>query len=151
MIAIYMCVTECVHEIRRFQITFPGDQAEQERVARNIERDTEEDICASLIKLKAEFSINHIELEESMTWREGHRIDFRRMPCCDDVPPGIRVVDDAVNDVFELIGKRAVRSFPCPPLSAVDIAEITVFFCECIFFQYAFFKTFHFILVDSIE
>src|SRR5699024_9355252 len=105
MIAVYVRITECVNEIRGLQITFSGDQMEQECIACNVKRNSEEDIRTSLIQLKAEFSIVHIELEESVAWREGHRLVFGRVPCCDDMPSGIRVVTDAVADVFELIGK----------------------------------------------
>src|SRR5699024_12412920 len=105
MIAVYVRITECVNEIRGLQITFSGDQMEQECIACNVKRNSEEDIRTSLIQLKAEVSIVHIELVESVAWRVGHRIEFCVDECCDDIPSEIGVVTHAVDAAFELLGK----------------------------------------------
>src|SRR5699024_8349910 len=105
MIAVYVRITECVNEIRGLQITFSGDQMEQECIACNVKRNSAEDIRTSLIQLKSEFSIHHIELEESVARCEGHRADFEGVPCYDDMPSIAPVVAEALDDVFDRTGK----------------------------------------------
>jgi hypothetical protein len=59
-----------------------------------------------------QFAVRDVELEQAMTRRQRHLVDFRRVPRRNDVAARIRVVDDAGNQVGDLIDMAAVSRRP---------------------------------------
>ncbi len=91
-----------------------GDHVRQQRVGRNVERDAEEHVCGTLIQLAGQLarrtvsSGRHIELEESVARRQGHVVDFGRVPGGGDMAPGIRVVPDGRDNLGDLVDAATV-------------------------------------------
>ena len=81
MVVVDMCVTERVDEITWFQSRHLSHHEKKQRVARNVERHSQEKVSTSLIKLQTQFSVCHIELEEAVAWRKIHVVDIRHIPC----------------------------------------------------------------------
>jgi len=65
-----------------------------------------------LIELAGEFSIGDIELEKTMTWRQGHFIDQRRVPCRYDQAPRIGISMQHLEKIRNLIDMAAIRRRP---------------------------------------
>jgi hypothetical protein len=87
MIPVNMCIPESMDEFARHQ---PGDlrhHHEQQRIGSNIERNSQENICASLVKLTGKLVPGHIELEKYMTGWQSHVVQIGHIPCTDKVTP----------------------------------------------------------------
>ena len=103
------------------------EHVRQERVARDVERDAEEDVGAALVDLAAQaFAARHVELEERVARREGHPRNLRDVPGAHDDPPRVRVLAEQPHDLRDLVDVAAVGGRPAPPLHAVDRAELAV-------------------------
>ena len=79
-----MAVTAGPNKVTDIQITLLSNHVREQRIARNVKRNTEEDVAASLIKLAGEFPLSHIELEEHVARRKRHLLNFSDIPCGDD-------------------------------------------------------------------
>ena len=66
-------------EVARFQPRLLRDHQRQERVARDVERNAEEQIGAALVELARQLAIRHVELEQCMARRECHLRDVGRV------------------------------------------------------------------------
>src|SRR5262245_13425657 len=59
-----------------------------------------------------------------MARRERHPVDLARVPGGDDLPPGVRVFADELDEVGDLVDVAAVGALPVAPLLAVNGTEV---------------------------
>ena len=62
-----------------------------------------------------------------MAGREGHEVEFRRIPGRDDETAAVGIFLDVGHDAGDLIDDGAIESAPGAPLRAIDTAEVTIF------------------------
>ena len=115
-----MAVAACPDKVTDIQITLLRNHVREQRIARNIKRNSEEDIAASLIELAGQLSLSHIELEEHMARRECHLVNLSDIPGRDDQSTGVRIRFNLMNQIGNLINITALRGFPVAPLNTVD-------------------------------
>ena len=99
----------------------------EEGVGGNIERNTQEYIGRTLIKLAAEATVGYIELEKDMAGREVHQGQFAYIPCRNKEAAGVRVAFYLVDEVSDLVDVRAVGAAPRTPLVTVNGSQLPVF------------------------
>ena len=99
MVFINMGITQRVDEVATLQISHLRYHLQQKCVRRNVERDSEENVCASLIELEAQFSIRHIKLEQRVAWGKCHAVYLCHVPCRNNQAAGIRVLLDHLHNV----------------------------------------------------
>ena len=121
-----VCIAEGVDEVARLQFAHLRHHHGEQRVARDVERHTEEDIGAALVELARQFSICDIKLEESMAGRQRHAVQLAHVPRGDDDAARIRVVFDLLDGDLDLVDHAAIHSFPRAPLLAIHRAEVAV-------------------------
>jgi hypothetical protein len=63
MVPVEVKVAEAVHKLPDTQVALLGEHVGEERIARDIERDAQEQVRAALIELAGEPSFDNIELE----------------------------------------------------------------------------------------
>src|SRR6266566_3606420 len=69
MVHVQMCITDGVDKFTRHQFRNMCDHMCEKRITRNIKRNTEEGIAATLIELAGQFSLHNVKLEQTMTRR----------------------------------------------------------------------------------
>ena len=69
MIVVEVRVAEGVDELAGLKAGYLRHHLREQRVARDVERDTEEDVGAALVELAAQLSVSDEELEEAMARR----------------------------------------------------------------------------------
>src|SRR5690554_598187 len=140
VVAVQVAVAEGVDEFAHFQITLLGDHVGQQRVAGDVERNSQEQVGTALVKLTRQLAVGHIELEQAVAWGQGYaalfhvvlRADgfvgkFGRVPGGDDQAPGVGFGADLVDDFADLVDNAAVVALPAAPLFTVDGAQVAVF------------------------
>src|SRR5690554_3232947 len=140
VVAVQVAVAEGVDEFAHFQITLLGDHVGQQRVAGDVERNSQEQVGTALVKLTRQLAVGHIELEQAVAWGQGHaalfhvvlRADgfvgkFGRVPGGDDQAPGVGFGANLVDDFADLVDNAAVVALPAAPLFTVDGAQVAVF------------------------
>ena len=122
-------VAEGVDEVACFQPADLGDHDGEQRVAGDVEGDSEEEIGAALVELAGKFAALGIdvELEEAVAGRQGHEVKLAGIPGADHEASAGGVVLDLFDDLFDLVDAAAFGRFPVGPLGAVDAAEVAVF------------------------
>src|SRR4051812_44068577 len=132
-------------ELAHLEPDLLSDHVRQQRVARDVERHTEEEVGAALVELAGQPAVGDVELEEGVARRQRHLWDVADVereeggPRCHpslgdaaEVPGGDedRSGAGAAPKRLEQRGARvevpAVRRRPAPPLNAVDGAEVAV-------------------------
>ena len=61
-----------------------------------------------------------------MAWRQGHLVDETRVPGADDVTAAVGVVLQLLDELDDLVCRRAVGVGPRAPLVTVDRPEVSV-------------------------
>ncbi|MNC04864.1 hypothetical protein D3C75_523140 [compost metagenome] len=113
-------------EVAHGQIALLGHHVGQQGVARDVERQTEEDVAAALIELAGELAVRHIELEEGVTRGERHLVQLTHVPGGDYDAARIRVVLDVIHRLLDLVDDGAIGRRPGAPLGTIDRAQIAV-------------------------
>src|SRR3989440_8792861 len=122
-----MQIAKGMDEVARRKIHNLRHHHRKQRVRGDIERNTEKQICASLIKLTTKFAVLYVKLEEEMTRRQRHFVDFRRIPRAHYQAPALRICFDLRDQIIDLVHARAVRAAPVAPLRTIDATEIASF------------------------
>lgn len=86
MVAVDVDVTHRMDEISGLQSAYLGNHHSQESIGRDIERNSQEDICAALVQLTTQLSVDDVKLEHRMARRQGHLVHFGRVPGAHDEP-----------------------------------------------------------------
>ena len=98
----------------------------KQSIRSNIERYTQENICAALVELAAEPAIGHIKLEQCVARAETHFGQVGYIPCVHDHAAAVGIGFYLVQHIFYLVIDLAVSTGPAAPLMAVYRAEATV-------------------------
>ena len=126
MVLVKVQVAERVDEFAGFQTANLRHHQGEQRVAGDVERHAEKQIRAALIKLAAQFAVEHVELKQRVAGRQPHLVQFAGIPGGDDVPPAVGILLDLLDDVVDLVEGATVGRAPVAPLRAVDAAEAAV-------------------------
>ncbi len=109
-----------------------GEHHRQQRIARDVEWDPEEDVRRSLVELAAEAvraAVLHgldRELEQAVARGQRHLVDLPDVPRTHQMPPAAGIVGQPVEQQPDLIDLPPVRRGPGPPLLAIDRPQFAV-------------------------
>lgn len=132
MIQVQVRISERMDEFADIEIAHLRDHVCQECVGCDVEWHTEEDISAALIQLTTQRRSStcgrgsDVKLKQQMTRRQCHFRKIGDVPRADDQTTRVRVRLDLLNDLCDLIVDCAIRTFPSPPLLAVDRPEVAL-------------------------
>ena len=127
MVVVDVAVAARPDEVARLEVALLREHVREERVARDVERDAEEDVGAALVDLAAEsLAAGDVELEERVAGRERHPWDLGDVPGAHDDPPRVGVLAEEPHDLCDLVDMAAVGRRPAAPLHAVDGPELAV-------------------------
>jgi len=119
-------VPERVDELTDFQSALLGNHVRQQRVAGDVERNTQEQVSASLVQLARQFPFAHVELEHHMAGRKCHVVNLVYVPRRHYVSTRIGVGADRLEHVGDLVDASTVQTRPTAPLRTVHWPEIAV-------------------------
>ena len=126
VIRVEMQVAERVDEIARLQITDLRHHQRKQRVAGDVERDTQKNIRAALVKLATQFALADVKLKQRVTRRQRHALDLAGIPRADDESAAVGIFFDLRDDVLDLVDAASISGAPVAPLRAIDATEIAV-------------------------
>ena len=132
MVAVDVAVAAGPDEIADVEVALLGQHVRQQRIARDVERDAEEDVGAALVELAAEPGAagrrggRDVELEEGVARQQRHLRQVGDVPGADDDPARIGIGLELLDDVGDLVDVAAVGRRPRAPLHAVHRAEVAV-------------------------
>lgn len=147
MVVVDVNISKGVHEVPELEACYLRDHAGQQGVGRDVERDAQEQVGASLIKLAGQLPVDDIELEQRMARGKLHLPYLHRVPPGYDQAPAVRVGLDPLHhvgklvDSFDLYGgdllnyhvsplsdfpHRKVYRAEVAPLLSVDGAQVAV-------------------------
>ena len=130
VVQIQVRVTQCVHELAGRKAGHLGNHQGEQGIGGDVKGNTQENICATLIKLTGQGAVIHVELEEGMAGGKGHFVDLTRVPGADDHAPRVGVGLDLFHYAGNLVYGRAVGRTPCAPLHAVfPLNHFLALFC----------------------
>src|SRR5215218_4599532 len=101
MVRVEVAIAARPHEDAGLQPALPGKHVRQQCVGSDVEWHAEEDVRTALVKLQVEAARRDLRLEQAMTGRQRHALDLARVPCGDDLPSGIRIAPDELNEVLD--------------------------------------------------
>ncbi len=116
-----------MHELARLEATHLRHHREQEGVAGDVERHTQERVGRSLVELEREASVGHVELEEQVAGRQVHLAEVGHIPGRHYQTARIGILLNLVHHLANLVYVSALIVGPRPPLVAVDMAEVALF------------------------
>ena len=87
MIQIQVCVTSCNNQVPESQVGYLRRHHNKQSVRSDVERQSQERICRTLVELEAQPAIGDIILEKAVTRWQCHLFDISRVPGGDDEPP----------------------------------------------------------------
>lgn len=126
-------VPQRVDEFSGAKVGDLSDHHREERVARDVEGDAEEDVRAALVKLTRQLAALHVELEHRVARREGDLIGFLRVPTRDEEPAAVRRLADVAEETRQLIHTvplvrpvRPTSRSEVSPLMSVDGTQISL-------------------------
>jgi hypothetical protein len=124
MVEIEVEVAKAVHEVSRLEAADLGHHHRQKGVAGDVEGHAQEGVGAALVKLAGEAPVLvHVKLEEGVAGRQGHLVDFGRVPGADNVPARMGLGLDLGNDLGDLV-QGALGAWPGAPLMPIDRAQL---------------------------
>ena len=124
MVVVNVAVAAGPDEFADVEANLGCDHVGEQRIARDVERHSEEQVGAALVELAAELAIGHIELEQQVAGSQRHARDVRHIPRRNDQPSRIRVGLDGLDHLGDLVDRAAVASRPGSPLHSVYGSEI---------------------------
>ena len=126
MVVVDMAVAARPDEIAHLEVGLLREQVRHERVARDVEGDSEEDVRAPLVELAGEPALRDVELEERVAGLERHPREVGDVPRRDDDAARVGLLAQQPDDVRDLVDVPSVRRRPAPPLHPVHGAEVAV-------------------------
>src|SRR6185436_2083588 len=97
MIRVQVCVAKRENKVARLQITYLSHHHRQQRVRRDVERQSQKNIGRSLIELARESSFGYIKLKQQMTGRQRHLGQLTHVPRADDQAPRVGIRFDLID------------------------------------------------------
>ena len=109
-----------------FQPAFTRQHVGEQRIRRDVERNTQENVGATLIELQVEPPRGDLRLKQAMARCERHPANLAGVPRCHDLATRIRILADELDQVGDLVDVAALGGFPVAPLLAVDRPKVAV-------------------------
>jgi len=103
MVAVKVKVAESMDERAWLQTAHLRRHHGEQRVGGDVERHTQKQIRAALIQLAAQLAFVGVKLKQNVARRQGHLVEFARVPRADNVPAARWVVPDLFDDLVDLI------------------------------------------------
>src|SRR5881397_1896594 len=103
MTQVDMDIAEAMNELSRAHGGYLRDHHGQQGIGGDIERDTQEEIRASLVEVTGKAFAGGIELEQAMAGGQFHLLDARDVPRAHDQPPAVGVRLYLTDDLRNLI------------------------------------------------
>ena len=85
VVQIKVCIAKRVDEFTRLQTHHVGHHVSKQRIRRDVERHTQEDVRRTLVELARKTALGDPELKETVAWRQRHRLDVSDIPSTHDV------------------------------------------------------------------
>ena len=130
MVEIEMSITRSMDELTTLKSSHLCHHLKQKGIARNVERHSEKCVSRTLIELKRELAVSHIELEHGMARRQSHIIGLPWMPGTYKHSATIRISLYLIEYILNLIHNNAisilVKSLKGTPLLAIHRSELTI-------------------------
>mmetsp|Transcript_41303 Transcript_41303/g.86485 ORF Transcript_41303/g.86485 Transcript_41303/m.86485 type:complete len:396 (-) Transcript_41303:583-1770(-) len=125
-------VADDVDEVAALEPRHVREQAREQRVRGDVERNAKAEVGRALVHLAGELAIRHIELREHVARRQRHLRDVLRVPRGEDDATVVRLVLDRIDHLLDLVDAlprvvvvhRFVLGAEMPPLPAVDWAQV---------------------------
>ena len=111
-------------ELAGLQAAHLRHHAGQQGVGGDVERHAEERVGAALVQLARETPPGHVELEQHMARRQGHRVDLGDVPRRDHDAPRFGIGADQPGGLRDLVDDAPVGPGPRTPLVAVDMVQV---------------------------
>lgn len=131
MVQVDVRVAEGMNKVAGCKAAFFGHHHQKHRVTGDVERHPQRDVGAALVELHIDFLISrHIELKEGMAeggsgpFGVNQFLNVGHVPAAHNVPAGIRILFDLVQNVPDLVDLLAVMTGPADPLLAVNRSQI---------------------------
>src|SRR4051812_22466947 len=124
VVGVQVEIAKGMDEGSRLELANLGDHQGQERIRSDIERHTEEQIGAALIKLAAQFTVLNEKLKQSVAGRQGHLVQLAHVPGAHDQTPAVGFGFDLFDHLVDLINRASIPRAPVAPLSAVNPSQI---------------------------
>ena len=121
-----MNVPKSVHKLTGLEPHHLCHHHGQEAVRSDVEWHAQKSVRTALVQLAIQFAFCHMELEQTMARRQGHVVDETGVPRADDVSPAVGIGLQLFDQLGDLVGVRAIRIGPRPPLVAIDRAQIAL-------------------------
>jgi len=125
MVGVKMQVAERVHKVTRAQSADLCHHHREQSVGGDVERNTEEEVGAPLVKLAAQLGVRNVKLEERMARRERHDRQVRGVPSGNQNATAVRLLTHEPHRFGDLVDHLTVRPLPTPPLRAVNRSKVT--------------------------
>ena len=133
VIAVDVAVTAGPDEVADFQVALLRHHVGQKRIAGDVERHAQEDVCASLVQLTAKLTFaarncwgSHVKLKKRMARHERHLGQLGHIPSADDDASRIGVGFERVNHIADLVDVLAIRCRPATPLHTIHRTQVAV-------------------------
>ena len=108
VVQIEMGVTGGVDEVTGLETCDLGHHHQEQGVGGDVEGYAGEGVCRTLVELERQTVAGHVELEDGVTGRQGHLVDFGHVPGGDDYTAGVGIVLQLVQHVLDLVYRATV-------------------------------------------
>ena len=108
VVQIEMGVTRGVDEVTGLEACHLRHHHQEQGVGGDVEGYAEEGVGRTLVELERETVTGHVELEDSVTGRQGHLVHLGHVPGGDDHTAGVGVVLQLVQHILDLVDSAAV-------------------------------------------
>ncbi|MNC28822.1 hypothetical protein D3C75_770460 [compost metagenome] len=103
-----------------------GDHMSQQRIAGDVEGQSQESIHGTHGQHAGQLAVRDIELKYKMAGRQLHLLYFTHIPGADDMTAGIRVVFNRIDYSSNLVNMAPIRTLPRPPLRTIDGSKLAI-------------------------
>src|SRR5437879_9497081 len=130
-----MGVTKRMNKDAWLQRALLRDHHEQQRIASDVKWHPECQVCRTLVNLQVKTIVDHVELHQEMTGRQGHLVKISDVPGTDNETTRMGIVLDGLDDLLELINvplsvlsRALVQSIlrPFTPLIAINRPQLSL-------------------------
>ncbi len=133
MVAVNVAIAAGPHKVAHLQVALLRHHVGQKRIAGDVERHAQEDVCASLVQLTAKLTFAawgsgwcHVKLKKRVARHERHLGQVGHIPSADDDAARIGVGFERVNHIADLVDVLAIRCRPATPLHTIHRTQVAV-------------------------
>ena len=128
VVGVNVHVTTAPDKVPHLQSTLLRHHVGKQRVASDVERNTQKQVGASLGQLARQPAFADVELEECMARRKRHVGKLGHVPGGHDKPARVWIANDLLDHVRDLVDALAVWPLPAAPLCTIHWSELAGFF-----------------------